>query len=98
DTVIVQLHADKSSTGDISHWDTSDLIYVSKKSGDGQLFAEAFSMADVKRITVDAGAGNDSVTIDPSVKKGALLIGGKGKDSLTGGNYGDTLSGGAGND
>jgi Ca2+-binding RTX toxin-like protein len=53
-------------------------------------------------IRVDAGAGNDQVTIGvatPSVRfRPATLIGGNGNDTLTGNWGGNTLQGGPGND
>jgi Ca2+-binding RTX toxin-like protein len=57
-----------------------------------------FIAASVKRIVVDAGAGNDKVMVSSSIKLNATLIGGKGNDTLIGGAGSDTLSGGAGND
>jgi Ca2+-binding RTX toxin-like protein len=57
-----------------------------------------FNAASVKRIVVDAAAGNDDVLISPSIKLNATLMGGAGKDTLVGGAGSDVLSGGAGND
>ena len=51
----------------------------------------------VASITVIAGAGNDTVIINPGVM-GALILGGGGNDTLTGGDGNDTIKGGAGND
>lgn len=49
-------------------------------------------------ILVYAGAGNDNVTIDPSVTRPAFLYGGAGNDTLWGSNGGGVLVGGDGND
>jgi Ca2+-binding RTX toxin-like protein len=56
---------------------------------------------DVHKLTgiyVDAGAGNNVITLDPSVTLPATLIGGSGDDQLTGGSGPNTISGGGGND
>src|SRR5262245_19872804 len=49
----------------------------------------AFPVASVRALTVDAGAGDDTVTLDPSVMVPALLFGGTGNDRLTGGSGAD---------
>jgi hypothetical protein len=49
-----------------------------------------------KSLRIDAGAGNDAVTLDPSVDVDAVLYGGAGNDSLTGGSGNDRLYGGVG--
>jgi Ca2+-binding RTX toxin-like protein len=97
-SIQTNLHATQDTTGGVEHWDTTNLIYVTSQSGDGVKVVDAFALGDIKRITIEGGAGNDTITIDSSVKKGATLIGGKGKDNLTGGNRGDVISGGPGND
>ncbi|MEM8911271.1 MAG: LamG-like jellyroll fold domain-containing protein [Planctomycetota bacterium] len=52
----------------------------------------------VNAIYFDGGAGDDRITIDPSVTKPVTLIGGAGNDTLIGGNSNTTFVGGAGND
>lgn len=54
--------------------------------------------ASVSKICVDAGAGNDSVTIAADLAITAELNGGAGNDRLTGGAGNDRLLGGPGND
>lgn len=51
-----------------------------------------------QEIIVHGGAGNDRITVDPSVKTNCALYGDDGNDTLTGGSGNDTLYGGAGND
>jgi Ca2+-binding RTX toxin-like protein len=90
-----------------------DTIVLSLKAGDPSTLvitipSDPSSGTQFKRdkfdsIRVDAGAGNDVVTIDES--QGAItdteattLNGENGNDTLTGGSGGDSLDGGAGND
>ena len=54
--------------------------------------------AAVTRISVNGKAGNDAVTIDPSVAVPATLIGDLGNDTLIGSSGATSLSGGAGDD
>jgi Ca2+-binding RTX toxin-like protein len=49
-------------------------------------------------IKVFAGAGNDVVTVDPTITRPAELHGEDGNDTLTGGGGNDLLDGGAGDD
>lgn len=51
-----------------------------------------------KSIKVNAGAGNDRVTVDNSVVTNVVLYGGAGNDTLTGGAGNDKIYGEAGND
>lgn len=57
-----------------------------------------FALADVSEIQIDAGAGNDKVSLGADVLVGAHLDGGKGNDWLQGGGGSDVLLGGQGND
>jgi Ca2+-binding RTX toxin-like protein len=88
-TVVVHVIGGKIATGD-------SIFYVDATTvKQDTLFA--VDSALVKRIQIDGGAGNDSLSIQDIDRKG-LLIGGKGNDNLFGGKQGDTLSGGDGND
>lgn len=51
-----------------------------------------------KSIKINAGNGNDTVTVDASVNTNAVIHGGAGNDTLIGGNGNDQLFGNAGND
>ncbi|HEX8522819.1 MAG TPA: calcium-binding protein [Tepidisphaeraceae bacterium] len=55
-----------------------------------------FTRASVHRIYLDAGAGDDTVTI--TAKHRATLLGGEGNDKLVGGPYADFLDGQGGDD
>ena len=44
-----------------------------------------------KSLLIDGGAGNDIITLDPSVTVNAILKGGAGNDSLNGGSGNDRL-------
>jgi len=66
-----------------------------------------YRIAQVKSISVDAGGGDDNVSIAPTVLINAdlkggegadTLIGGGGRDKIDGGNGADTLTGGPGAD
>jgi hypothetical protein len=61
----------------------------------GQLVT--FAIASVSSIVVDAGGGNDRVTLGAGITV-AFVSGGAGNDTLTGGAGNDTLSGDDGND
>lgn len=52
----------------------------------------------VTRISIDAGAGKDKVTLDPAVTIASIVAGGTGNDVLLGGSGNDSLAGGNGND
>src|SRR4051812_37751653 len=54
--------------------------------------AQSLTFDAVKRISVDAGDGDDHVTI--FAKRNATLLGGNGNDTLTGGAGNDSLDGG----
>ncbi len=60
--------------------------------------AEPFTLSAINAILIDAGAGNDTVTVDADVNKPCRIDGGAGNDSLTGGNARDSLIGGDGAD
>jgi uncharacterized delta-60 repeat protein len=49
-------------------------------------------------ITIQGGAGNDHVAIDPSVTQNCLIFGGPGNDTIIAGAGNDTLFGGPGHD
>lgn len=58
-----------------------------------------FNVADITGgIRVSAANGKDAVTIDAAVTLAATLLGGNGKDVLSGGGGSDRLEGGNGND
>jgi uncharacterized protein (TIGR02594 family) len=49
-------------------------------------------------LVIAAGAGNDIVKVDPSVKQNVVIKGGSGNDQLTGGSRNDRIYGGKGRD
>ena len=57
-----------------------------------------YDVASLRSITVDAGAGDDSVIIDERIDLPANVTGGAGNDTLVGGAGHDRLDGGAGDD
>jgi Ca2+-binding RTX toxin-like protein len=83
----------------------SEKIVTPKPGGAGQLTTidtTNFLLAGVKTILVNAGDGNDSVSVAGGTKYKlalpATLNGGNGNDSLTGGQAGDLIHGNAGDD
>ncbi|MGN6625999.1 MAG: calcium-binding protein [Tepidisphaeraceae bacterium] len=52
----------------------------------------------VNSITISAGGGNDTVTIDPSITLGTAIGGNSGNDTITGGSGPDQINGNDGND
>ncbi|GIW76740.1 MAG: hypothetical protein KatS3mg104_1803 [Phycisphaerae bacterium] len=57
-----------------------------------------FAASTISRISVDAGSGNDKVTVETTVTKPTSLAGAAGRDVLLGGSGNDYLAGGSGND
>lgn len=57
-----------------------------------------YPLAAVKKLVIDAGAGDDTVEVRAGVAVPATILGGDGNDTLTGGDGADTLRGGAGDD
>ena len=55
-------------------------------------------ITSVAAIVVYGFAGNDTITIDPSVTKSATIYGGAGNDTLSGGSVDDVLNGDDGDD
>lgn len=60
--------------------------------------AQTYSAASVQAITIDAGDGNDSITVGNSVTANCLIFGGSGNDTIVGGAGNDEIYGGLGND
>jgi len=58
----------------------------------------SFPLTGLLGVSVDAGNGHDTVAVDAAVTLPASLLGGNGKDNLTGGAGADTLDGGNGKD
>ena len=83
--------------------DKNDVISV-KNGANGGLLVDVngkvtkVSAADADRLVIRGKGGDDSVTVDPSVKSGVRIEGGAGNDTITGGNGNDTITGGNGND
>src|SRR5262245_17906591 len=78
----------------------SDRITLGLSSGQFTVsgVAQTFSAAAVRAITVDGGAGDDSVEVSQAIGTPTLLFGGIGNDVLVGGGGADQLFGGPGND
>ena len=60
--------------------------------------ASSYDAGQVTGVVVEAGAGDDTLTMDASVGVPVTLLGGDGNDSLVGGSAGDYLCGNAGRD
>jgi hypothetical protein len=66
-------------------------LLVANGDGWSQLFGGSY-----KSLRIDAAAGDDAITLDSSVDLDAILYGGAGNDTLTGGSGDDRLYGGLG--
>ena len=58
----------------------------------------SFALASVLSINVSGLNGPDTIVVDPAVSLNSTLLGGNGKDVLTGGSGEDTIDGGNGKD
>lgn len=83
----------------------TEKITTKKPDGSGTLATletTNFTLANVKTILINAGDGNDSISVAGGTKYTlaipATVNGGAGNDSLTGGDAGDLLNGGTGDD
>ena len=64
----------------------------------GQAVFSMFKMSSaVAQLSIEAGPGNNAVTVDPAVTLNTYIYGGTGNDTLTGGGGSDTLVAGSGN-
>jgi Ca2+-binding RTX toxin-like protein len=73
---------------------TTENLLVNMNGGD-DVFTAGNGLASLIALTVDGGAGNDTITGGDG---NDVLIGGDGNDTLIGGRGNDVLLGGAGND
>lgn len=77
-------------------------IYVSVEEGvlsvdmNGEL--QTFDAAQVQRLRILGGAGDDAITLDGTVTQPAVVRGRAGNDTITGGSGDDRIFGGSGND
>ncbi len=86
---------------------SGDDVITLQTDGSGNLTAtlngvtsQNFTVSQITSVDVEAGAGNDSVTIESSMPAtlGVSVQGGPGDDTVVGGPGNDTIGGGAGND
>src|SRR5262249_48880787 len=73
---------------------TAENLVVNMNGGD-DVFTGSNGLANLIKLTVDGGAGNDTITGGDGDD---VLLGGDGNDTLIGGRGNDTLFGGAGDD
>ena len=82
----------------------SNVIHVSRASNGNYSISvngtgmEIANSANAEVIAIDAGLGDDTVTVDSSITIPAYLTGGAGDDTLIGGSGNDVLRGGSGAD
>ena len=57
-----------------------------------------YSKEDAQKLIIDGGSGNDTITVDVSVKADMHIAGGSGNDYIQAGGGNDTIYGGSGND
>ena len=82
-------------TRDLPH---HQLVVKQELRAGGGESTRRFDLAKVKSIVVNAGAGNDEVTLGTALPISATINGGDGNDQLTGGAGNDIINGGNGND
>lgn len=87
---IVVSQTGSASSGQIRAELTSTL------NGEARVDRQTFDAADVKKIVIVAGPGNDTVENNTGIT--SAIYGGNGKDTLIGGSVRDVLLGGPGND
>jgi uncharacterized protein YkwD len=75
-----------------------DQIHVVLSGNQIQIGSQSFAAESVQRIVVDAGDGDDTVTMAPEITAETWLFGRLGNDRLTGGGGINYLYGGEGND
>jgi Ca2+-binding RTX toxin-like protein len=73
---------------------TSENLVVNMNGGD-DIFTASNGLATLIALTVDGGAGNDTITGGDGADR---LLGGDGNDTIIGGRGNDTMFGGAGDD
>ena len=81
--------------------DTANIIIPILVNNGAELQVTAgnsYPLVDFARVLVDAGDGDDVVTMPPDLNKPVAIDGGAGNDSLTGGIGGNDLVGGDGDD
>ena len=84
----------------------SDTIQLSPNAGDGNLVdvlsgtstVGSFDRAGFAEISVSGLNGHDTIAVDGTISLKATLLGGNGRDTLTGGAGGDLIQGGNGRD
>jgi Ca2+-binding RTX toxin-like protein len=64
----------------------------------GTSFVGAFDTVAVNSIRIEGGNGHDVLSVDAALAIPAVLVGGNGRDTLTGGSGADTLQGDNGRD
>ena len=64
----------------------------------GSVWTSTKTYKNVTKVSINAGNGDDSITLDSSVTCPATLAGGNGNDTITGSTGATSLDGGAGND
>lgn len=85
----------------VSGTDEADVITITLEDGAYKLDVngdeQTLDPASIAQFNILAGGGNDSVTVGPGVCK-VYILGGSGDDTLTGGDFNDTITASGGND
>ena len=99
-TVNVGPNAGARMFGDTT--DGNDNVLIRRGATDNQVIVVAFGLQqtydNVTGLFINAGMGNDMITLDKNFSLPATLIGGAGNDIITGAKGAESISGGAGND
>jgi len=76
--------------------DEAGSIVVSMAANSGPATTQTFAFADVTKILIRGGRGNDTLAVDQGISIPAGIFGLAGNDTITGGSGNDRLFGGAG--
>jgi uncharacterized protein YkwD len=76
----------------------ANAISLSYLNGQYSVAGQNFAAASVQRIVIDAGDGNDTVTVAPSVTAPTTIFGGNGNDTIYAGGGNTEVYGGMGSD
>jgi hypothetical protein len=104
-SIQTNIHITKSGTLAVEGTDSADSLsviqdgkWIKYQTNNGGTIANFFTKAaNVKRVLIEAGSGDDRVYVDPELSKPCTIVGGNGDDHIDG-NFGATMIGGAGDD
>ena len=82
----------------VTRRDDGMIVVTSTLNGVARGAPQVIDPSATDRIVINAGAGDDTITVDASVTEDLTLVGGNGRDFIYGGGGNDIIVGGAGDD